>query len=111
MKSAVLSLMLALVPGLGFATELYVFTRPGCGPCEKLKAAIQAEPDLFNGFDVHMIDSSENPQIAGTWRVASVPTIIVVEDGKEVRRRVGFKGSSELRAWLDNQPRRRRLRQ
>lgn len=102
--------MLLLVTTLGHATgeDLYIFTRQGCGPCDSLKAAIKANPQLTAGYDVYMIDAKDDPELAERYRVRSVPTLVILGEGKrEVRRTTGFTSEASLRAWLDRQQRRR----
>ena len=84
------------------ADELYVFTRPGCAPCEKLKAALEANPQLVVGFDVFKINTAQRPDIAKRWAVTAVPVCVIVRDGKQLRRRLGFTNVVDLRDWLDD---------
>lgn len=101
MKRALAALLMLLVTAAR-GDELYVFTRPGCPPCDKLKAALAAEPDLVVGFELFKVDTAARPDIARKWAITGVPVVVLVRDGKEIRRRVGFTNAADLRAWLDD---------
>lgn len=90
--------------------ELYVFSRPGCAPCDRLKAAIAADPSLVAGFEVYKVDTAQRPDIAKRWAVTAVPVCVIVRDGKELRRRLGFTNSDDLRDWLDDTQFRKKFR-
>ena len=92
------------------ADDVYLFTKPGCPPCDKLKAAIASDPSLLVGLDVYKVDAAARPDIAKTWKVAGVPVVVLVRDGREVRRRVGFTTADDLRDWLDDTQFRKKFR-
>lgn len=104
------ALVLMLLVAATKADDLYLFTRPGCPPCDKLKAAIAADPSLVAGFDVYKVDTAARPDLAQTWKVSGVPVVVLVRDGKEIRRRVGFTTADDLRDWLDDTQFRRKFR-
>lgn len=110
MRAILASILLCLVAADTFAAEVYVFTRPGCGPCDELKKAAAADRTLFLGFDLYMIDGAARPDIARRFGVRAYPTIVVVDDGRELRRTSGFSDAESLRAFLDRPPQRRRSR-
>lgn len=78
-----------------------VFTRPGCPPCERLKAAMAGDPSLFAGYRLQQVDTSQDREMAAKYGVRSVPTIVVVRSGKQIKRRTGYESADELREWLD----------
>lgn len=87
--------------------DLYIFTRQGCGPCDSLKRALAASPDITGGYTAHLIDTKADPELAQKYRVKSVPTLIVLgENKRELRRTTGFTSEASLRAWLDGKNRR-----
>jgi thioredoxin-like negative regulator of GroEL len=95
-----LLLLVLVLPAACDAADLYIFTRPGCPPCERLKQALKADPSLTEGFDVFLIDTQKNPSIATRMRVGSVPTVVIQQDNAEVDRKVGWSGEQAFRAWL-----------
>lgn len=88
------------------ADDLYVFWRPGCSPCEKLKTVLKSDPSLTAGHDLYMINTKEHPSLAAKHKVTGVPVIILMREGKELRRRVGFADARELGDWVRVETRR-----
>lgn len=43
----------------------------------------------------------ENMELAKTYKISAIPTLILIKDGEEVERFKGFKGEDELRNILD----------
>lgn len=107
-----LVLLLAAAPAIaiGGDLELLVFTRAGCAPCNAAKAAIAEDPSLTAGYDARVIDAKADSELAREYGVSSVPVFVIVRDGREVRRTVGFRGAERLREWLNGKANRRRWR-
>lgn len=82
------------------AKDLFIFGAEWCPSCVQLKAAIEQEPALVNGFEVSLIDIDQEPEIAKVYEVKTIPVLIVLEPGGKLRRKVGFRSVAELRAWL-----------
>jgi thioredoxin 1 len=67
--------------------EILFFSSPWCGPCRQMKKmlneSIQAE------MNMKIIDISIDMDKATQYQVMNVPTFVVLEDGKEVSRKIG----------------------
>jgi len=60
-----------------------------CGPCRMVSPVVD-EIALENAdIKVGKINVDEQPDLASAFRVMSIPTLVVVKDGKEVKRSVG----------------------
>lgn len=102
-KSRMLRYLIAILiasQSVALADDIYIFTREGCGPCERLKTAIASDPTLTDGCVVYLVDTQKHPLIAARRRVSAVPVVILERDGREVGRQVGFRDASELRRWI-----------
>lgn len=77
--------------------ELLKFSASWCGPC-KTMSKIMSETNL--GINVKEIDIDENGDLAVHYGIRSVPTILLMEDGKEIKRMSGVKKAEELKEWL-----------
>ncbi len=66
------------------------FNATWCGPCQMLKPIVekiaQENPDL----KFLSVDTDEVPSAAEQFAVYSIPNVVVLEDGKEVNRSVGY---------------------
>ena len=85
------------LPGWLFADELLVVTMPQCPPCRRLKADLLQKPDLYAGHSLRLL---EGKAAMRDHAVDAVPTLILVRDGRQVARKVGYEGPEGLREWL-----------
>ena len=69
-----------------------------CGPCRRQAGAIVEL--AAEGYQVGKIDVDQELDLAGTFEVMSIPTLIVFEGGKEVKRFVGLQSKAVLEAAL-----------
>jgi thioredoxin 1 len=60
-------------------TELYYFTAPWCVPCKTFGPVM----DTITGLPVKKVDVDQNPEMATMMGVMSVPTVVIVQDGKD----------------------------
>lgn len=77
------------------------FWAPWCGPCRMLAPELKALADEYAGrVVVGKVNVDEEPELAAAFRVASIPTVVVIRDGKVVRTSVGYKPKEVLAALL-----------
>ena len=73
------------------------FTASWCQPCKALAKQIE---ELGLAGDVTVVDIDEKPELAQQFGVRGVPTLVALEDGKEVKRIVGVKPKDFLIDWF-----------
>ena len=61
-----------------------------CGPCKMLSPIVDEIAQESEDINVVKINVDESPDIAMDYRVMSIPTLIVIKDGQEKARSVGF---------------------
>ena len=77
------------------------FWAPWCGPCRMLAPELKALADEYAGrVVVGKVNVAEEPELAAAFRVSSIPTVVVIRDGKVVRTSVGYKPKEALAALL-----------
>lgn len=74
---------------------------PWCGPCRSFapiyeQAAQQLEPRLRFA----KLDTEAEQQLAGLWRIQSIPTLILFREGHEEARLSGALPLGQLKQWL-----------
>lgn len=80
----------------GNARLVIAFTSTWCGPCARIKPALDALE--AEGVAVQRVDYDSQRPLALAHNVTTLPTTIVMERGVEVNRRVGVVPLDELRA-------------
>ncbi|HIK67299.1 MAG TPA: thioredoxin [Flavobacteriales bacterium] len=65
------------------------FTATWCGPCKAFKPVI--EELMEEGHQIEIFDIDDHPSLTTEHNILSVPTTIILEDGKELVRFVGAK--------------------
>ena len=60
-----------------------------CGPCKMLSPIVEEVAEEAAGFKVASCNVDDEMDLASEFGVQSIPTLVVVKDGKEVNRSVG----------------------
>lgn len=88
-------LHVAIVYGQESRGVIYDFTATWCGPCQQVAPVV--EKLQREGLPIVKVDVDQHPEMQSKFGVQSIPTFILVIDGKEVDRTTGRLGESELR--------------
>ena len=76
--------------GAESAPVLVDFTAAWCPPCKAIAPILDELADEYAGsLRVVKVDVDENPSTARRFDVRSMPTLVVLRDGAEVKRLVG----------------------
>ena len=68
------------------------FSAPWCGPCRMLGPVMQR---VSNTIPVQKINVDEQSEIAIQYNVRNIPTVVLLENGQEVKRLVGAKAEAD----------------
>jgi thioredoxin 1 len=79
------------------APVLVDFWATWCPPCRTMNPVVQA---LAGEFKVCKVNVDKNQELAARYEVSSIPTFLVLRDGKVVARHVGVTPEAVLRADL-----------
>ncbi len=72
-----------------------------CAPCRALAPSLEALADEAGGhLAVIQVDIDQAPAAAHAFGVRSVPTLVLLDDGRIRGVRVGLQSMSELRSWI-----------
>jgi thioredoxin 2 len=76
---------------------------PWCGPCRMLAPTIeQIAGELAGRVKVAKLNTDENPMTASRFSVQSIPTLLVLKDGKEIDRIVGALPKQDILRKLES---------
>ena len=79
--------------------NVFYFTADWCQPCQKVKPIV--EEMKKEGFQFQMIDADYEQLLVKQFKVSSIPTFILLEDGKELSRISGAKTRGELEDFIN----------
>jgi thioredoxin 2 len=75
---------------------------PWCGPCHMIAPVVdQLATELAGRIRVVKLNVDENPRTAARFDLRSIPTLIVLKDGREVDRLVGVQPKREIARRLE----------
>ena len=71
-------------------TVLLDFFANWCGPCKMLAPILAEIASETDEFKIGKINVDEEGELARAFGITSIPTLVVMEGGKEVRRSLGY---------------------
>ena len=68
-----------------------------CGPCQMLAPTIEELAEEWEGkYKVCKADVDKVPALVGQFRIMSVPTLVLIRDGREADRLVGGQSREQI---------------
>jgi len=79
------------------------FWAPWCGPCRTMApsfaaAALQLEPQVR----LAKVDTEAQPQLGSRFNIRSIPTMVLLRDGRELARQSGAMGTADIVRWVSS---------
>jgi len=70
-----------------------------CGPCQMLGTVLEKiENEL--GVSVLKVNTDEFQELAIKYGVMSIPTVILFENGEEIKKHIGFMKAEEIKEFI-----------
>jgi thioredoxin 2 len=77
------------------------FWAPWCGPCRIVAPAVERlSEELAGNLKVVKLNTDDEPVLDRRFGVRSIPTLLLMEGGKERDRVVGALNVNALRSWV-----------
>jgi thioredoxin 1 len=75
-----------------------------CPPCRMIAPSVEALATAYAGrVKVGKLNVDENPETAQAFGIRSIPTLLVLRDGRIVDHQIGAVPQSKLQAMLEQQ--------
>ena len=71
-----------------------------CKPCLMLSPIIEEISKEMKDITFYKLDVDKNPDVAESYGVMGIPTLILFKDGKESKRIVGVRSKEEIKKEL-----------
>lgn len=72
-----------------------------CVPCKMLSPVIEEVSQERDDVKICKVNVDEAPQLAGQFNVMSIPTLVVMKDGKPSASAIGVQPKAEILSMLD----------
>ena len=77
------------------------FWAPWCGPCRMVGPIVEEIAEERSDIVVGKINVDEEMELAFEFKVASIPTLVVMKGGKIAAKTIGYQPKAGLLAMLD----------
>ena len=79
------------------------FSADWCSPCKFMEPIFEELIGEYSGkVEFESIDVESNRSIASKYQVMSIPTFVVLKEGRETSRRIGAMPKESLKSWIDD---------
>ena len=72
------------------------FWAPWCGPCRMLAPILDEVAEEREDIKVVKVNVDEEPELAGQFRVYSIPTLAVMKDGQLIHQSAGARPKAQI---------------
>lgn len=73
-----------------------------CGPCQMMAPQFERAAERMKGRALFVkVNSDAHPKISARFGIRSIPTLLLLRDGAEVKRQAGAAQAEQIVAWLD----------
>ena len=76
------------------------FWAPWCGPCRMVGPIVDEIADERVDIKVGKVNVDEQPELAAQFGVMSIPTLVVMKNGKVVNQATGARPKAQILAML-----------
>ena len=70
-----------------------------CGPCKMMHPVLESVSDTIK---IVKVDVDSFPELARTYGIMTIPTLILFKSGNEVDKKIGFIAQPLLTKWIND---------
>ncbi len=84
------------------AAAVVDFSATWCGPCRMLAPVLEEISEQLAGkVNFYNVDVDDDPELAAGFSISSVPTVLLLKEGKVAAQSVGFKPGPAMKSWIE----------
>ena len=72
-----------------------------CGPCRQMLPLVTEISAEMTDVKIVKMDIDENMELAKTYGVMSVPTLMLFKDGNMISKKIGFMPKELITSWVE----------
>lgn len=72
-----------------------------CGPCQMAMPIVNEIAEENPQYLIGKINVDEEPKLAQTFNIMSIPTFMVIKNGRAIEQAVGFRSKEQLLKMLE----------
>jgi thioredoxin 1 len=76
------------------------FNAEWCGPCKMLAPVLEEISEEKTDVKFVSVNVDENQNLASEYNVMSIPCLVIIENGKEIKRSVGLMPRPEIERFI-----------
>ena len=76
------------------------FWAPWCGPCRMVGPILDEIAEEREDIKVCKVNVDDEPELAAAYQISSIPTLMVIKEGKIVNQSLGAKPKAQILAML-----------
>lgn len=79
------------------------FSAVWCGPCRMLEPVMEELSGEYDGkIQFFNADVDENSALSSKFAIMNIPAVVLLKNGKEIDRKIGFMPKELIKEWLDS---------
>ena len=72
-----------------------------CGPCRMVSPLVDEIAEEYPQYTVGKVNVDEQPELAQAFGIMSIPTLVVMKEGKIVRQESGARPKAQILALIE----------
>jgi len=84
------------------AVAVVDFSATWCGPCRMLAPVLEEiSEELAGKANFYNVDVDDDGALAAGFGISSVPTVLILKNGKVADQSVGFRPGPAMKSWIE----------